>query len=240
MRLFRAVESLRAMAADAGWLAPALYVLDRLLQVLGRGRARVVPYVLVAQPLQAQAPALRSDATTTLGLVERSDAIVQHFPRPLPVLHRRWDAGASCHVARVRDVFAGHIWLQRDGYDEDEVRCRFVLPGPHAVWDYDVYVEPRFRLGRTMARLWAHVATACAAEGVCWSFSRISMFNAASLKSHARLGARPVGRAVFVVIGPWQLMLSSLAPRWHLSRDERRVPALRLPSPGDTVSAPAR
>ncbi|MCU0927174.1 MAG: hypothetical protein MUF44_14505, partial [Hydrogenophaga sp.] len=73
------------------------------------------------------------------------------------------------------------------------------------VWDYDVYVEPRLRLGRAMARLWRAVDDDLAARGVRWSFSRINRFNAASMRAHQRLGAVEIGRVMFSVVGSLQL-----------------------------------
>ena len=112
------------------------------------------------------------------------------------------------------------------------MRCSYVLDDPaRCVWDFDVYVEPRFRLGRTLARLWAAVDGELAADGVAWSFSRISTFNQASLAAHARMGTVERCRVLFVRIGRLQLSLLPGAPRLHVSISDRRRPTLRLAAP---------
>ncbi len=205
MPLRGAWATLQALAADAGRGAAALYLLHRLLQALHIGR--VVPYALVAQPIGAAAQAaLRADPATLVRRIGPDDPLAAALPRPAAVLQARWQAGAECHACTVKGLFAGTIWIQRRLYDEDEVRCRFRLASPaDSVWDFDVYVEPRYRLGRTMARMWQAVDAELAAQGVRWSFSRISRFNGASLRAHARLGAVTVATALFIVLGPLQL-----------------------------------
>jgi hypothetical protein len=224
-------KSFKAMAATSGWGVALLYAAHRVMAAASRGRAGIVPYVITTQPLGGDGVALRPDPKLVLRVAEPGDPAAASFPRPAQVNAQRWAAGARCFVAVAGGEFAGHIWIQSEGYDEDEVRCRFVLPGSGAVWDFDVFVAPRFRLGRTMARLWHHTSAQLGREGARWSFSRISMFNHASIASHARLGAISLGRAVFVVVGPWQCMWSDLAPRLHLSLRASTRPHLQLPPP---------
>src|SRR5690606_27821891 len=97
-------------------------------------------------------------------------------------------------------------------------RCDFRLePAELAAWDFDIYVAPEHRMGRTFARLWEGANSYLRARGVEWSMSRISAYNAGSFKSHARLGARVVGRASFLFLGPLQLAWMSVPPYAHLS-----------------------
>ena len=55
----------------------------------------------------------------------------------------------------------------------------------------------------------------------------ISAFNAASLRAHARLGARRLGSATFLRCGRWQWMLATRPPYFHLSRHAAAFPRLR-------------
>lgn len=182
------------------------YAGHRLLQRVSGGRAAVVPYGLYVQPLGSDTPPLRPDPGTEVLHVDAGHPLNAELPRPPAVIAQRHRNGHQCHAAVVKGQFAGTIWIARGHYDEDEVRCRYLLAEPAvSVWDYDVYVEPKYRLGRTMARLWGAVDRQLCADGVCWTFSRISRFNATSVASHARLGAREIGRATFVVLGPLQL-----------------------------------
>ncbi|MFY7855052.1 MAG: hypothetical protein ACOVQT_02835 [Rubrivivax sp.] len=226
----RPLQALRTLVRQQGPGPAALYVLHRVLGRLSGGRLRIVPYRLVAQPV-GQGVDVRDDPASIVRVVTAQDPITQAFPRPAAVNAARWAAGAQCHALTVKGSFAGTVWTQRHAYDEDEVRCRFVMTEPAvSVWDFDVYVEPRLRLGRAMARLWKAVDADMAAQGVRWSFSRISMFNPESLNSHARLGARPVGWAVFFCAGPAQLALLPRAPWVHVSA-RRGGPVLALRPP---------
>jgi hypothetical protein len=210
-----------------------LYALHRLLQASSGGRARVIAYGFYAQPLgEGSLASVSDDAQTVIGTAHAGDTVVSSFPRPAEVNARRFSDGAACFVAYIKGQFGGHIWISRRYYDEDEVRCRYMLVDPErCVWDFDVYVEPRLRLGRTFARLWKAVDARLASEGARWSFSRISVFNAASIRTHRRLGAVPIGSAVFVVLGPMQWAALSAPPYFHVSLSPRSRPQVRLSAP---------
>ena len=129
-------------------------------------------------------------------------------------------------------TLAGFLWLASGIYEEDEVRCRYQLANPtETVWDFDVYVEPRFRLGRTFARLWDAANEDLRQRCIRWSISRISAFNPASLAAHARLGALPLGHASFLCLG--RLQLAFLPDRWkpQLSWNNEKRPVLVLRAP---------
>lgn len=233
------VERIRALVDELGLSVACLYLVHRIAQRLSRGRARVVAYALYAQPIGAgKLAAVRNDPNTVVGAVGASDPVCASFPRPARVITQRFDDNARCYAACVKGQFGGHIWISRDRHVEDEVRCQYILAAPQrSVWDFDVYVEPRLRLGRTLARLWWHVDQAMAGEGVRWSFSRISLFNSASIAAHRRLGAVPIGTAVFLVLGPAQLALLSAAPFVHGSWRHGPGPNIILTPPDRDNSA---
>jgi hypothetical protein len=219
--------------AEFGALDGSLYLLHRAAHAGSGGRARVVAYGLYAQPIgRGVYAAVRDDPRTQVVEVPAGDALVRAFPRPADVIALRYAQGAHCYAALVKEGFAGYIWVSRAHHEEDEVRTRYVLrDSGSSVWDFDVYVEPHLRLSRTLGRLWKSVDERLAAQGVRWSFSRISRFNAPSITAHQRLGARKVGSATFMVCGPLQLMVSSLRPWLHLSLRKRSRPSLGLEPP---------
>jgi hypothetical protein len=229
--LARRWQSLRTEHGSAN--VAVLYLLHRVLQLLSRGRAAVVPYLLVAQPVgNAVLAEVKSDPGTVVRRIGPDDPVTAEFPRPREVVAARFAAGAECHVAFVKERFAGFIWIMRTRYVEDEVRCTYEIANPAAgVWDFDVYVEPRLRLGRTMARLWKAVDETLTTEGVHWSFSRINRFNTASVRSHQRLGARSIGSAVFLVFGPLQLALGGGMRLPSVSLGPVVGPQLRVQAP---------
>ena len=227
------MERWRALVRELGGSSASLYVVSRALSRATGGRVQLVRYLLMAQPVVPDRHVvLRPAADTVIRDCPATDALAASFPRPHEVIAARYAAGARCLAAEVKGVFGGYLWWQRDHYEEDTLRCTYVLGSPEqSVWDFDVYVEPRYRLGRLLARLWAAAEQRMAAEGACWSFSRIDAFNAASFAAHSRLGAACVGSAVFLIVGPWQLSFLPQAPFVHLSLSPSHRPTIRLNPP---------
>jgi hypothetical protein len=221
----------KALVQEMGdWRTALLYVAHRLLMRASAGRARIVPYALYAQPIgHPSLSEVKPDPATVVRRECGPHAQVPLGPRTESVVAQRLQAGSECHVCEVKGEFAGCIWLSSQSHDEDEVRCRYLLP-PSTVWDFDVYVAPRYRLGRTVARLWAAVDQDLQRRGVAWTFSRISRFNRSSIGTHERLGARRVGTALFVCLGAWEM---SWVPERRLPRFSRSArPSIALRAPG--------
>jgi hypothetical protein len=228
------LEGWRRVFAELGPLDASLYLASRILDKFSGGRIRLIKYHVVAQPVPGTGGGvLRPDRNTRIDFAAPDSPLCVHFPRPPHVIGQRYASGAVCIAAESGGRFAGFLWLRRSGYDEDEVRCRYVLDDPErSVWDFDVYVEPSFRLGRTMARLWQAADRHLVAQGVQWSFSRISAFNASSLGAHARLGLVRCHTATFLLVGQSQL---AFVPQWpfvHASLRDSQRPTIRLRAPG--------
>lgn len=225
--------AMRDMRRQIGLTDTMLYAFARVLSGASGGRVRLVRYHIVAQPLGGDAaPALRPDPKTRVEPVGPDSPLVGRFPRPPEVIAGRFRSGAVCLAATIDGGFAGYLWWSHGRYLEDEVRCEYRLTMPErSVWDFDVYVEPRYRLGRTLARLWAAAGEHLTQSGVGWTFSRISAFNPASLAAHARLGAVRCRSLTFLVLGPMQLMFQSRWPVLHLSVHDGHQPTVNLPLP---------
>lgn len=227
------IDSVRQTLAELGVANGLLYLLGRALQKASGNHAFIARYHFVAQPIPADAaPSTRPSAKSRVRLVGPDDPVVAAFPRPAHVIAQRFRDGATCFVAENDGEFAGYLWLARNAYEEDEVRCRYEF-GPPALcaWDYDVFVAPRYRAGRTFARLWDAANAHLAAQGVRWSLSRISTFNAASMSAHQRLGIEKLSSATFVVLGPFQFALLPDAPYVRLDSALGRRPVIRLAAP---------
>jgi len=217
-------------AASIGFWNATLFAIARVLKALSGGWVRIVKYYITVQPVLAPNPDRWSrTGTFDLGWADVDCQLFTEVERPAAVIASRFAQGARCLVAATKGRLAGFVWFVVGPYDEDEVRVRFV-PGPPglAAWDFDVMVMPHFRMGRLFSYLWARAHAELASSGVRHTMSRISAFDALSLASHKRLGARIVGSATFVCVGPWQLMRSSITPHWHFSWRLDQRPTLKI------------
>lgn len=216
-----------------GFLNGLLYLVARSIESISQGRWRLIKYYFFAQPIPEK-PILksgRSDAVR-VEIITAADSIVSQFPRPPAVIGQRFARGALCFVARRYDRFIGYLWLKHQGYEEDEVRCLFLpMPEDQAVWDFDVLVEPEFRLSRAFVRLWDRANQYLRERDVRWSVCRISAFNTDSLRAHARFGLKRLGSALFLCFGKVQLSFFTSNPYVHLSLDgvSRPIYHLRVP-----------
>ncbi len=225
------LDKLSEIVRTHGWRNGLLYGLARLLNRSGMGRLHY--YLLYAQPLREQ-PRLpaRRGATIAVRPLEAGAAELAALPRPTEVISERFQQDAQCLAAYVKDEFAGCAWYVSDVYHEDEVCCDFDFrAAPDCIWDFDVYVAPAYRNGIVFMRLWDELDQRAFTAGKRYSLSRISAFNQHSIASHERLGARRIGWAAFLGLGPAQLSLGSHGrTRLHLTRQGRA--RHRLQSPG--------
>jgi GNAT superfamily N-acetyltransferase len=135
-------------------------------------------------------------------------------------------------VAVRENKLVGFIWIKRDGYQEDEVRCHYVLrPASQLAWDFDAYVAPEFRVSRAFSQLWEAANEYLRDLGCRWTISRISAFNAMSLRSHQRLGTVHLHTGYFVVLGSAQVSIFSCRPYVHVATGASDGPEIVLNPP---------
>jgi hypothetical protein len=220
-------ERIAATVQQLGWINTILYTLKQLLAKISRNQLGLYKYYFVAQPVAeiSLLPTGRGKKIAVFQVDAQDETILQQFPRPAEVIRTRFENGAICLAAFRDDRFIGFLWLSPASYQEDEIRARFrPLPADRTAWDFDVHVEPDFRFGLAFPRLWDEANSFMRKRDIRWSCSRISAFNADSLGSHARLGTRTMGSAVFLCIGQWQIMLANTAPWFHLSTHSHSFP----------------
>lgn len=231
---------LAAPFREFGALDGALYLLDRLLSAATRSM-RLQAYDLVVQPIPTED--LR-DASAAKGLEVRviaSDAPeLQGLPVRPEVLASRLRQECICLGAFRRGVLIGYMWVSPDRYEEDEVRCRYdVYPKGQAVFDFDFFLYPEHRMGRGFVGLWHGANRYLRERGVRYTFSRLTRFNVASRRAHARFGCRRIGSAVFLTSRRLQFMLGTVAPFVHVCTRSSGGPTLRL-TPDERLSARTR
>ena len=215
---------------ELGVVNACLYVADRFLRAVSRGRVRLHKYYFMQQPVPAGSwlPPRRG-ASIEVRALHADDPALAAFPRPARAYPYRFGQGAVCLAAFKSGLPAGFLWFTVGPYDEDEVRCRFMpLPEGQAAWDFDVYVAPEHRTGPVFLRLWDEANRLLRREAVACSFSRVSAFNALSVASHSRMGATRIGAATFLSVGRWQASAATLRPFLFFSRNPASVPVFRL------------
>jgi hypothetical protein len=227
------MNRIREVLGRLGWLDGTLLLLARGAKRLTGGRLRVVHYRIVAQPVPDRAwvsgPA---DAGFAIERIEAGHRLTRNFPRPAEVIARRFADGAVCFAASRGDALVGFIWLMHEAYEEDEVRCRFVpRPAARTAWDFDVYVDPAFRMSRAFLRLWDAANAYLRERGIEWTMSRISAFQTRSQAAHRRLGAQPVASALFLCLGMVEISFFTTRPYAWVSVDPGSRPALFVDAP---------
>lgn len=216
-----------------GWKNGLLYLAHRALSALSGERARIIRYYLVAQPVpEGITSKLRNSTSTEIAFINQNDPLTASFPRPPDVIAKRFADGNLCLAASSHEQFIGFLWIARERYAEDEVRCLYHLDDPQlSAWDFDVYVAPDYRIGRTFARLWEAANEHLSSQGVKWSISRISAFNPGSLQAHTKLGMRLLFSATFLCLGPVQIMTIGKKPYIYISLSSRSTPILKIATP---------
>jgi L-amino acid N-acyltransferase YncA len=223
--LTRLADKVRSL----GWTDTVWFIVDALLQRLSRGTARLTKFYFVAQPVVAarSPPARAANTGTRMYVAADADAIIRQAPRPEATIRSRFEQRARCVVAERNGELAGFIWLCPDQYTEDAVRCVYRwTPAEVAVWDFDVFIGPQFRMGRLFSRLWQHAHALLAEEGVRWTVSCINAFNPGSLTAHRKLGARVMADGLFFRFGSVQVTACSVAPFVHFSMHDANAPRL--------------
>lgn len=237
---------LRNSIVRLGWRDSAWLALARLLKAVPGRAASLQRYQFVAQAIAPGSLCHGRGKAIAVAPCAAPQGLAGGPARAPEALEQRLAQGAQCLVARrtsaaksdtaipdaavpgVDASIAGWLWLLHGGYLEDEVRARYVLASKQSSWDLDVWVQPDERGGLVFARLWEEANAQLHAQGVRWSCSRISRFNAESLAAHARIGTVCLGTATFLRCGNWQWMLASLPPYLHLSRHAGSIPELHF------------
>jgi hypothetical protein len=183
-----------------GWRNATIYWTDRVLALLSFRQVRLLHYVLVCQPLSAyEATRPRSGSLDEVSELNSLGEMDGQLPVPNSEISRRLQQGSVCLVARRGREFKGYLWYHHGEFSEDEVNCTFQpIPAEQSVWDFDVHVQPKYRLSRQFATLWLSAALRLKARGVKWSYSRIHASNIASLRAQASSGAFYCGEAMFL------------------------------------------
>lgn len=221
------ISKLNKLVKELGGVDTIFYLFDRVISRLTLGKCYLIRYLLVAQPVARERMlSSKRRSKITIREIKSDDPIISVFPAPKSVVEDRFCQNARCLIAEKDTEFVGYIWLAYQKYEEDEVRAIFYLPeGGGSVWDFDIYIVPKYRVGFAFMKLWDEAYALLRRQGVGWSYSRISAFNPNSKKSHSSLGAKTLCYGTFVVIGSVQIAIIGCKPYFNISV---KVPPLIL------------
>jgi hypothetical protein len=219
---------------EFGAVAGTLYALDRVLRSVSP-RLGLRVYELMVQPIGVKAllpPNLGRNLT--FGEIGRGHADLARMPLRDGVVEARFAQGARCVGVWRKGALLGYLWLCFGRYHEDEVRCTYELAEPDSsVFDFDLVVLPEHRLGIGFVAVWHAAEQLLRERGVRFTFSRMTRFNLASRRAHARLGSRCIGHAIFVEVFGAEAMLATLSPFVRLTWGARRVRLRLAPDKAD-------
>ncbi len=216
---------------ELGSFDTPLYIINKVLSKLTFNTLGLHKYYITRQPVTATPNLpLTKGQDIEVRLLTIDDPAIAELDRPLLTLQQRFLNGGQCFAAFKKGVLAGNLWLNFDQYQEDEVRCRYILPAAgHAAWDYDVFVMPKYRFSYVFAKLWDKANSIMTERSISYVYSRINYYNIASLQSHKRLGSKIYGTVYFINIGSVQLMFSRhFRPFVKLSWRQTDFPALYI------------
>lgn len=207
---------------EFGILSGFLYILDRMLHTISP-KLGVRVYEFMVQPITNKA--LLPDRfvrNMEFREINRGDPELNRMPPPPDVIESRYAQGAVCLGAFLKGSFIGYIWFCFGAYEEDEVRCTYVLQNPSvAVFDFDLYIFPAYRMGVGFMGLWHGANQYLYNRGIRYTYSRLTRFNLASRRSHQHLGWNRIGSAAVVLTPSTEIMIATLFPFLFFSRKRR-------------------
>ncbi len=203
---------------EFGFAPGLLYATDRVLSSLS-AKLRLHVYELMVQPITDK-PLLPRGFKKLLVVreIKAGDPEIALMPVRPEAMASRLRQNATCLGAFKNDSLIGYMWFCSPSYDEDEVRCTYVVePKREAVFDFDFYLFPEHRMGLGFVALWNGANEFLSQLGIRYTFSRLTRFNLASRRAHQHLGWKVVARALFLQAWRVEVMLATMFPYVHVS-----------------------
>lgn len=214
---------------EFGLVGGTLYLIDRGLRAVSP-RLGLHVYELMEQPIDGRA-FLPNRLSLNLEFTEigPTHPALDVMPARTDIKTSRFEQGARCLGVWRKGVLLGYLWWCPRQYQEDEVRCTYLLePSDAAVFDFDLYVMPEHRHGIAFVAIWHGANQWLYAQGVRHSYSRVTLFNLPSRRAHVRLGGRRIGGALFIRVFAVELLLCTVMPYVAVSWRHDQRPSLRL------------
>jgi hypothetical protein len=188
-----------------------LYAVDRVLSRMS-ARLRLHAYEFMVQPI-GDKPLMARRSKLDVREIGLDDPEIALMPVRPEVMQARRRQSATCVGAFDKGELVGYMWFCHGTYDEDEVRCTYVLVDREcSVFDFDFFIFPERRMGTAFLALWDGASRLMYARGVRYSFSRLTRFNVASKRAHDHFGWKSAGRALFLQLGRLEMMFATIFP----------------------------
>jgi hypothetical protein len=239
----RILDRLRKRHQGIGYAKLVLYGFFWLIRTLSAGKVDIhYRYILMQsvpeEPLlKGRSPGPveihRLDGAEVLSRFDSDrDGAFSRAPRDRGRIERRIARGDVCIAATRASRTVGVLWLTFTTFDETEVKALFVVgPGTGMAWDSNLFIVEDARAGLIFVALWDSANEFLREKAYRWCATQTAAFNGPSLQAHGRLGARRIGRIVYVLLGPMQVTFSSLRPHFHVSGASGRAPVFVIPPP---------
>lgn len=208
----------------AGWAA---YAADNALRLTTDGRVRFNVLHFYFQPGDSTGlPRAKPDDAMHVGPIALSQADPKAFGRRPDVIAERFRNGSICIAATKGGELLGFMWLQFGSMYAPDLQMRLDLGNrSDLAWDYDIFIRPKYRLGKVFGRLWAEANEELRRRGCIGTLSSVLIENGGSVRAHVRLGAKKIGWVVMIRIGRARINISSLRP-WVSLSGRNRQPTL--------------
>ena len=223
------LQKIRGVFRQFGFAVGLLYGLDRFLQRLS-SNLRLYAYEFMVQPIHTK-PLVPARFTRNFEIreIKHDDPEVDLMPVRPDIKRSRFDQNAVCLGAFQNGQFIAYMWFCFRAYDEDEVRCTYLLtPESQAVFDFDLYIFPQHRLSLAFIGIWNGANQYLSERGIKYTFSRLTRFNVGSRRAHEHLGWKRVGRAIFLQAWSLEVMMATIFPYLHLSLGKANRVRLKL------------
>lgn len=223
------LQKIRGVFRQFGFAVGLLYGLDRFLQRLS-SNLRLYAYEFMVQPIHTK-PLVPARFTKNFEIreIKHDDPEVDLMPVRPDIKRSRFDQNAVCLGAFQNGQFIAYMWFCFRAYDEDEVRCTYLLtPESQAVFDFDLYIFPQHRLSLAFIGIWNGANQYLSERGIKYTFSRLTRFNVGSRRAHEHLGWKRVGRAIFLQAWSLEVMMATIFPYLHLSLGKANRVRLKL------------
>jgi hypothetical protein len=223
------LDKLTSPFKEFGFFAGLLYAIDRVFLRLSP-HLRLYFYELMVQPIPEK-PLLpvRFAKGIEIREIKCGDPELDLMPVRPEIKQLRFEQNAICLGAFQKGKFIGYIWFCFRAYEEDEVRCTFMLtPEDQAVFDFDLYLFPEYRMGLGFIGIWNGANAFLRSRGIKFTFSRVTRFNLASRRAHEHLGWKCVGRTVFLQVWRFEFMVATIFPYLYASLRKSGRARLRL------------